>query len=938
MANFFNFIIIFIFVSIFQSSGINAALPGLSRDLAALSSFSAAITGDPHGVLHSWRSPEIHVCNWTGVTCHLMKDRVVQLDLSGRDLIGVISPEVANLSFLAVLDLSGNFFSGRIPLEIGSLSRLKQLSLSSNILVGTIPAQLGFLHRLVYLDLSGNQLDDRIPEPLFCSLSSLQYMDLSNNSLSGEIPLGNQCSLLELRFLLLWSNNLLEWIDLESNFLSGELPSEIFDKTPYLQFLHLSYNNFTSHGGNTKLEPFFDSLPQGEIPVSIGSHVNLFQLHLEENFLSGPIPPNISNLVNLTYLNLSNNKLERLYLSNNLLSGEIPVSLGELPHLGLLDFSSNLLSGSIPESFSNLTQLRLLMLNNNRLSGMIPRSLGNCMNLENLDLSYNQLTGRIPSDVAALSSLKLYFNLSNNFLEGSIPLELSKMDMLLALDLSSNNFSDKIPPQLGSCIALEYLNLSGNALHGPLPRSIGGLPYLEALDLSSNQLEGAMPESLKDSSTLKLLNISYNNFSGIVPEEGVFAVLSMDSFLGNPGLCGSISGMSQCGGTGNRAHRSMILPILMALISTPCIICFCVCFLARKLRRKLQLPIFKRTISVEDAEEGRQPDYPRISYWQLMEATGAFSESNVIGSGRFGQVYKGILHDESTKIAVKVLNPKSGVDISKSFKRECEVLKTTRHRNLIRIITTCSKSDFKALVLPLMVNGSLESHLYPRGLSLVQVVSIASDIAEGIAYMHHYSPVKIVHCDLKPSNVLLDEDMTALVADFGIARLMNCSADETNESLGSSPCISTTGLLCGSVGYIAPEYGMGGQPSMQGDVYSFGVVLLEMITGKRPTDVIFQEGHSLHEWVNNNYPHNIEKIMMEAPLRDASQLSNSLYYKKLRRDVTMELIELGLVCTQFSPSMRPMMNDVAHELALMKKDLYQHAMPNLNTNLESCSE
>lgn len=847
MANFFNFIIIFIFVSIFPSPGTNAALLGLSRDLAALSSFSAAITGDPHGVLHSWRSPEIHVCNWTGVTCHLVKDRVVQLDLSGRDLIGVISPVVANLSFLAVLDLSGNFFSGRIPLEIGSLSRLKQLSLSSNILVGTIPAQLGFLHRLVYLDLSGNRLDDRIPESLFCNLSSLQYMDLSNNSLSGEIPLGNQCSLLELRFLLLWSNNLvgpippslanstkLEWIDLESNYLSGELPSEIFDKTPYLQFLHLSYNNFTSHGGNTKLEPFFDSLVNcsllqeielagnslhGEIPVSIGSHVNLFQLHLEENFLSGPIPPSISNLVNLTYLNLSNNvlngsippdisrlkKLERLYLPNNLLSGEIPVALGELPHIGLLDISGNLLSGSIPESFSNLTQLRILMLNNNRLSGMIPPSLGNCMNLENLDLSYNQLTGRIPSDVAALSSLKLYFNLSNNFLEGSIPLELSKMDMLLALDLSANNFSDKIPPQLGSCIALEYLNLSGNALHGPLPKSIGGLPYLEALDLSSNRLEGAMPESLKDSSTLKVLNISYNNFSGIVPEEGVFAVLSMDSFLGNPGLCGSISGMLQCGGTGNRAHRSMILPILMALISTPCIICFCVCFLARKLRRKLQLPIFKRTISLEDAEEGRQPDYPRISYWQLMEATGAFSESNVIGSGRFGQVYKGILHDESTKIAVKVLNPNSGVDISKSFKRECEVLKRTRHRNLIRIITTCSKPDFKALVLPLMPNGSLEIHLYPRRLSLVQVVSIASDIAEGIAYMHHYSPVKIVHCDLKPSNVLLDEDMTALVADFGIARLMNCSADETNESLGSSPsCISTTGLLCGSVGYIAP--------------------------------------------------------------------------------------------------------------------------------------
>ncbi|KAJ0965750.1 hypothetical protein J5N97_026888 [Dioscorea zingiberensis] len=823
------------------------------RDLAALFSFSFSITNDPQGVLHSWSSPEIHTCNWTGVTCHPVKDRIVQLDLSGRDLEGVISPAVANLSFLAVLDLSGNFLSGRIPPEIGSLSRLKQLSLSSNLLVGAIPIELGFLRRLVYLDLGGNQLNHRIPESLFCSCSSLQYMDLSNNSLSGEIPLGNQCRLLDLRFLLLWSNNLvgpippslanstkLEWIDLESNYLSGELPSKIFDKTPFLQFLYLSYNNLTSHGGNSKLEPFFDSLVNcsrlqelelagnslgGEIPASIGSLSNLVQLHLEENFLYGPIPPNISNLVNLTYLNLSNNvlngsippdisrlkKLERVYLSNNLLSGEIPVALGELPHLGLLDISGNMLSGSIPENFSNLTQLRRLMLHNNRLSGRLPPSLGNCVNLEILDLSYNQLMGRIPGDVAALSSLKLYFNLSNNFLEGSIPLELSKMDMILALDLSSNNFSGKIPPQLGSCIALEYLNFSSNALRGPLPRSIGGLPYLEVLDLSSNLLEGAMPESLKASSTLKLLNISYNNFSGIVPEEGVFALLTMDSFLGNPGLCGSISGMSECGTTSKRVH-SMILPILVTLISTPCILCFCVYPLARKSRsRRSQLPFFQRTVSVEDAEEGRQPDYPRISYQQLADATGEFSELNLIGSGRFGQVYKGTLPDETTRIAVKVLNPKTGVDISKSFKRECQVLKRTRHRNLIRIITTCSKPDFKALVLPLMPNGSLESHLYPlnaatgSGLSLVQLVNIASDIAEGIAYLHHYSPVRVIHCDLKPSNVLLDEDMTALVSDFGIARLMSGGADENNESIdSSSSCISTTGLLCGSVGYIAP--------------------------------------------------------------------------------------------------------------------------------------
>jgi hypothetical protein len=128
------------------------------------------------------------------------------------------------------------------------------------------------------------------------------------------------------------------------------------------------------------------------------------------------------------------------------------------------------------------------------------------------------------------------------------------------------------------------------------------------------------------------------------------------------------------------------------------------------------------------------------------------------------------------------------------------------------VVTACSQPDFYALVLPLMPNGSLESRLYPpdgapgRGLDLAQLVSIASDVAEGLAYLHHYAPVRVVHCDLKPSNVLLDDDMTAVVADFGIARLVKDVGD-SDDLVGdgsADPCNSITGLLQGSVGYIAP--------------------------------------------------------------------------------------------------------------------------------------
>ncbi|WOL08619.1 leucine-rich repeat receptor-like serine/threonine-protein kinase [Canna indica] len=959
-------------------------IQGASRDRAALLSFASAISSDPGGALAGWGAPGSDACNWTGVTCHRVKHRVVQLILSGRGLRGVISPAVGNLSFLVVLDLSDNFFSGTIPPVIGYLSRLEQLSLSKNLLTGSIPVELGSLHQLIYLDLDSNQLSGPSPRTLFCNCTSLQYVDLSNNSLAGEVPLADECRLPDLRFLLLWSNNFegsipaalsnsskLSWIDFESNHLSGVLPSGIFDKMPFLQFLYLSYNNLSSHDDNTNLTPFFASLRNcshlqelelagnnlgGSIPPLIGDlSINLVQLHLDENAISGPIPPNISNLVNLTYLNLSYNylngsippdlsrlrKLERVYLSHNLLSGEIPVSLGEIPHLGLLDISANRLTGFVPDTLSNLSQLRTLMLHQNWLSGTIPASLGNCVNLEILDLSHNRLTGRIPSDVAALGSLKLYLNLSSNLLEGPLPLELSKMDMILALDLSSNNLSGAIPPQLGSCVALEYLNLSGNNLQGPLPSSVGALPYLQVLDISSNRLSGAMPDSLRASVSLKQFNVSFNNFSGAIPTDGIFASLSADSFLGNEGLCGSIPGVSSC--ETKRTRRPTPLPILLAVVGTICTIFVLVCSIVRRSRPCARLPTFHRQGLIATVEGENPQHHPRISYRQLVEATGGFADSNLVGGGSFGNVYKGTLQDE-TPIAVKVLDPRCGVEISGSFKRECQVLKRTRHRNLIRVITACSKPDFKALVLPLMPNGSLEKFLYPPndesspGLELRQLVSILSDVAEGVAYLHHYAPFRVIHCDLKPSNILLDEDMTALVSDFGISKLMRgINEEESNNVHESSAFNSITGLLQGSVGYIAPEYGLGGQPSTQGDVYSFGVILLEMITGKRPTGVIFDEGLTLHDWVKGHYPHNVETITLQAPLKDHSSVllaESSLYYKKLRRDVMVELIELGLVCTQLSPSMRPTMADVANEISILKQDLARHGG---EVDAESCS-
>ena len=374
------------------------------------------------------------------------------------------------------------------------------------------------------------------------------------------------------------------------------------------------------------------------------------------------------------------------------------------------------------------------------------------------------------------------------------------MDMVLAIDVSMNNLSGSIPPQLESCTALEYLNLSGNSFEGPLPYSLGKLLYIRSLDVSSNQLTGKIPESMQLSSSLKELNFSFNKFSGRVSHKGAFSNLTIDSFLGNDGLCGWSKGMQHC--HKKRGYHLVFLLIPVLLFGTP-LLCMPFRYFMVTIKSKLRNRIaVVRRGDLEDVEEGtKDHKYPRISYKQLREATGGFTASSLIGSGRFGQVYEGMLQD-NTRVAVKVLDTTHG-EISRSFRREYQILKKIRHRNLIRIITICCRPEFNALVFPLMPNGSLEKHLYPsQRLNVVQLVRICSDVAEGMSYLHHYSPVKVVHCDLKPSNILLDEDMTALVTDFGISRLVQ--SDENTSINESASFSSTHGLLCGSVGYIAP--------------------------------------------------------------------------------------------------------------------------------------
>ncbi|XP_024972087.1 putative leucine-rich repeat receptor-like serine/threonine-protein kinase At2g24130 [Cynara cardunculus var. scolymus] len=895
----------------------------LQTDKDALLEFKKSIKVDPKLVLSNWNETT-EVCRFNGIVCK-NGNRVGRIALVGAGLVGPFSPVIGNLTALRTINLSDNSLYGNIPFGISSLRHLRNLYLDNNSLQGPIPGSLSSLSNLTLLALGNNGLHGEIPPSLFSNCSLLSNLDLSFNLFSGKIPpeIGNCPKLWNLNLynnqftgeipLSLANASEMYNLDVESNNLSGELPSKLVSKLTQLLNLHLSYNQMVSHDRNSNLDIFFTALSNcsmlrelelagmglgGTLPDSIRKlGVNFSYMLLQENKIYGSVPSVIANLSSLIYLNLTMNhlngtispeisrlpRLDKLWLSYNVFTGEIPEEIGQFRHLGELELSHNRFTGKIPESLGNLVSLISLSLNNNQLSGKIPSTLGNCIILSSLDLSYNRLTGNIPSELSsAMRRNAIFLNLSHNRLEGLLPSDLSKLETIKEINLSFNKLTGTIFPKISSYMALETLDLSCNSFQGQLPEFLTKLTSLEVFDVSNNSLSGKIPTGLSKIDSLKFLNLSFNDFNGRVPEGGIFDSITNLSFLGNRHLCGHVSGLPFCSHKKKYFHSPVFLVIFYVGILVFVLVTAICCVIGWRYLKRI---VSSKARPETESQPELTHNFPRITYKELAEATGGFSDNRLLGSGGYGRVFKGSLPD-GTQIAVKVLQLQTG-NSTKSFNRECQVLKRIRHRNLIRIITACSLPDFKALVLPFMANGSLDNRLYPDSdssdLNLIQRVNICSDIAEGMAYLHHHSPIKVIHCDLKPSNVLLNDDMTALVSDFGIAKLV-MTIGSGSENLGNS----TANILCGSIGYIPP-----------GDMFS--------------------EGISLHNWVKRHYHRRMEDVVDSSLVRTTRDQSNDV--KKMWEVAIGELLEMGILCTQESPASRPTMMDAAGDLDRLKRYL-----------------
>ncbi|EYU34605.1 hypothetical protein ABFS82_11G118600 [Erythranthe guttata] len=831
----------------------------------------------------------------------------------------VIPSELGRLSQLEVLDVSRNNFGGVIPSAIGNCTKLSVLVLSNlwdplpnasslgeklaftadeyNFYEGTIPNEISTLSSLRMVWAPRATLEGKFPDS-WGTCGNLEMLNLAQNYYSGEISVGfsNKCK--KLRFLDLSSNRLsgaisdeipvpcMNLFDISDNFLSGPIPKfsygscvPIESRNPYdAPSAYISYFRY-----RTQIE---SSLPLSENGGDDDG--NFLVLHnFGSNNLTGPLQamPIASEI-------LGKQTVYAFLAGRNKLTGNFPPSFAEKCDQAkgvVVNVSNNLLTGQVPIDFAtSCKSLMLLDASVNQISGTLPPSIGNLVSLRVLNLSWNPLQGPIPNSLGLIKDIE-------------------------CLSLAGNNLNGSIPESFGQLYNLEVLDLSSNSLSGEIPKGLASLRKLSVLLLNNNKLSGQLPSELAtNASTLSTFNVSFNNLSGNLPPNN--DMLKCSSFLGNPFLQCPILSLSsnpvdQNGRIGNqdssssssstdRRREEKLNSIEIASITSAAAIVFVLLaliflfFYTRKWKPRSR--VTNGASSRREVITFTDIGVP-LTFDTVVRATSNFNASNCIGNGGFGATFKAEI-SPGVLVAIKRLAVGRFQGVQQ-FDAEIRTLGRLRHPNLVTLIGYHASETEMFLIYNYLPSGNLEKFIHERSNRAVDwrvLHRIALDIARALAYLHEQCVPRVLHRDVKPSNILLDEEYNAYLSDFGLARL-----------LGTSETHATTGVA-GTFGYVAPEYAMTCRVSDKADVYSYGVVLLELISDKKALDPSFSSygnGFNIVAWGCMLLRAGRAKEFFTAGLWEAGP-----------HDDLVEVLHLAVVCTVESLSHRPTMKQVVRRL------------------------
>ncbi|KAL8096543.1 putative LRR receptor-like serine/threonine-protein kinase At1g56140 [Apium graveolens] len=807
--------------------------------------------------------------------------------------------ELGKLTDMIIFSFSGNNFSGPLPPELGSFTKLEQIYFDSSGVSGPIPSTYASLRNLATVHGSGNELTGRIPD-FIGNWSNLKEMWFQGNSFEGPIPmaLSNLTSLTDLRI---------------SDLLNGSSTLEFIKELKSLTVLILRNNNIS-----------------GSIPSNIGDYQNLNQLDLSFNNFSGRIPDSLFNLSSLQYL----------FLGNNRLSGTLPLQKSEF--LKNIDLSYNDLSGTFP-SWINESNIQLnFVVNNFTIEGSNSRFLPSGLNCLQRGFPCNRGTPRYfnfsikcggssiktsdnivyETDNKALGPATYYVPTSNRWAVSNAGLRSSTDSLDFVNTSSSQVFTNALNPKLFQTArtsggSLRYYGLgleNGNYTvklqfaetaipNPPTWKSVGkrifdiyiqGNRVSKDFDISKEARASFRP-AIKDYKVQVSENYIEIHFfwagkgSCCIPAPGTYGPL-ISAISATPDFIPTVSNKPPDNPSANPSAKKNKTG-LIAGIAIPVTI---VSFLAAAFVAFFFIRRRKKRSTFEDEEFLGMDARPyTFSYAELKVGTDDFSTTNKLGEGGFGPVYKGTLSDGRV-VAVKKLAVASHQGKSQ-FVAEIATISAVQHRNLVKLYGCCIEGDKRLLVYEYLENNSLDQALFGKRnlfLDWSARYEICLGVARGLAYLHEESRVRIVHRDVKASNILLDSDLTPKISDFGLAKLYD---DKKTH-------ISTR--VAGTIGYLAPEYAMRGHLTEKADVFGFGVVALEVVSGRSNSDSTLEDERVyLLEWAWQLHEDN----------RDIDLVDPSL--SAFNDDEVKRLIDLALLCTQTSPNIRPPMSRVVAMLS-----------------------